>query len=202
VVRNPLLLLVVEQYLANSHTDDAPYDRLAEIVVVIVVVIAATPPTATTTDIDVAIDIDIPTPNVDIPAAANVGIPDTPDLSAADPTGISDAPGTTGLPGMTLGMFSVAGPETAAILAFGAAALATTTAGLSGDHDFLGGHHVIDGQHEFSPTRVFRQRRTLDGLRISNGSLQRWRRQRSARDQRECGRPDRYPHHHSSPFRS
>jgi hypothetical protein len=78
---------------------------------------------------------------------------------------------------MTLGMFPFAVPETAAVLAFCAAALATTAAGLSGDHDFLGGHHVLAGQYEFPPTRVFRQRRTLDGLRISNGSLHRWRRQ-------------------------
>jgi hypothetical protein len=171
-VRNPLLLLVVEQYLADSHADDAPYDRIAKIVVVVIVIAAAA--VAAAADIDVAIDIDISAPNVDIPAASNVGIADatgTTRLSAAESTGISYAPGTTGLPGMTLGMFSVAVLETAAVLAFGAAALATTAAALSGDHNFLGGHHVLAKQHEFPPTRVIRQRRTLLGLRISNRSL-------------------------------
>jgi hypothetical protein len=172
---NLLLLLVVEQHLADPHADDAAYDRLAEIVVVVIVIAAAA--VAAAADIDVAIDIDISTANVDIPAAPNVGIAD-----ATGTTRLSDASRTTGLPGMTLGMFPFAVLETAAVLAFGAAALATTAAVLSGDHNSLGGHHVLAKQHEFSPTRVFRQRRTLDGLRISNGSLQRRRRQRSARD--------------------
>jgi hypothetical protein len=34
--RESLLLLVVEQYLADSHADDAAYDRLAEIVVIVI----------------------------------------------------------------------------------------------------------------------------------------------------------------------
>jgi hypothetical protein len=185
--RTALLLIVVEQYLADSHADDAPYDRLAKIVVVIVIVIAAA-----TTDIDVAIDIDIPTSNVDISdppgttglaTPESTGIPDTAGttgLATPESTGIPD---TAGLPGMAFVMALVAVPETAAVLALCAAALAPPPFGLlSGNLDSLGGHHVLAGQHEFPPTRIVRQRRTLLGLRIPNRSLQRRRRQRTARD--------------------
>jgi hypothetical protein len=45
-------------------------------------------------------------------------------------------------------MFPVAGPEIAPILASSAAALATTAATFSGDHNFLGGRTLLANMKE------------------------------------------------------